>query len=223
MLDGCLTESNEYHTNYPYCLTPAGQGTMPCKYQVPYRQWAIVMSKAYKVVTKTIPTGERKGEKVYTVRPVSYGLLTTDEVAMQISTESTATPADVKAVLDRYAYYVKENLKKGYDVELLGFGTLTIRFIISHSVNDVKLATSKIVSSLLPSFRPSYTMHNGSRIYKLIPEKVSLVKYEEVDSEDKSAGETSNPDNTPSGGEDSGSDDLGGGSSDAGGSDSSFD
>ena len=149
------------------------------KYQVPYRRWAIVMSKAYKVVAKTIPTGERKGETVYTVSPVSYGLLTTDEVAKQISTECTATPADVKAVLDRYAYYVKENLKKGYDVELLGFGKLTIRFIISHSVDDSKLATGKIVDCLMPSFRPSYTMHNGTRIYNLLPEKVTLVKYGE--------------------------------------------
>ena len=154
-------------------------GHVPCKCQVPYRRWAIVMSKAYKVVAKTIPTGERKGETVYTVSPVSYGLLTTDEVAKQISTECTATPADVKAVLDRYAYYVKENLKKGYDVELLGFGKLTIRFIISHSVDDSKLATGKIVDCLMPSFRPSYTMHNGTRIYNLIPEKVSLVKYGE--------------------------------------------
>ena len=137
------------------------------------------MSKAYKVVDKTIPTGDRKGETVYTVSPVSYGLLTTDEVAKQISTECTATPADVKAVLDRYAYYVKEHLKKGYDVELLGFGTLTIRFMISHSVDDVKMATGKIIDSLPPAFRPSHTMHNGTRIYNLIPEKVALVKYGE--------------------------------------------
>ena len=140
------------------------------------------MSKAYKVVANTIPTGASKGETVYTVSPVSYGLLTTDEVAKQISTECTATPADVKAVLDRYAYYVKENLKKGYDVELLGFGKLTIRFIISHSVDDSKQATGKIVECLMPSFRPSYTMHNGTRIYNLLPETVTLVKYGENDS-----------------------------------------
>ena len=199
-------------------------GHVPCKYQVPYRRWAIDMSKAYKVVAKTIPTGDRKGETVYTVSPVSYGLLSTDEVAKQISTECTATPADVKAVLDRYAYYVKENLKKGYDVELLGFGTLTIRFMISHSVDDMKMATGKIVDSLMPAFRPSYTMHNGTRIYNLLPEKVTLVKYGEgvsadesgntTPSEGGSAGNTpedpTDPDNTPTGGEDSGTDTGGG-------------
>ena len=154
------------------------------------------MSKAYKVVAKTIPTGDRKGETVYTVSPVSYGLLTTEEVAKQISTECTATPADVKAVLDRYAYYVKENLKKGYDVELLGFGTLTIRFMISHSVDDMKMATGKIVDCLMPAFRPSYKMYNGTRIYNLIPEKVTLVKYGE-DVTDGSTTEPSDPGTEP--------------------------
>ena len=74
-----------------------------------------IMSKSYKVSKKTMNMGEKKGQTVYSVRPYSYGTLTTEEVATQIAVESTATPADVKAVLDRYAYYVKENLKKGYD------------------------------------------------------------------------------------------------------------
>ena len=153
------------------------------------------MSKAYKIITKTIPVGERKGEMVYTVSPVSYGLLTTEEVAKQISTESTATPADVKAVLDRYAHYVKENLKKGYDVELLGFGTLTVRFMIAHSVDDPKMANAKLVSSLLPAFRPSYTMHNGTRIYSLLPDKVTLVKYGDNNSGESTSSDPSEGDN----------------------------
>ena len=172
------------------------------------------MSKAYKVIAKTIPVGERKGETVYTVRPVSYGTLTTDEVAMQISTESTATPADVKAVLDRYAYYVKENLKKGYDVELLGFGTLAVRFINSHSVSDPKQATAKLVSSLLPTFRPSYTMLKGTRIYNLLPQKVTLVKFGEESGGSENSG---TPDNTPTTGGDSGSDNMGGSDNTGGG------
>ena len=69
------------------------------------------MSKSYKVAKKTINMGEKKGQTLFSVRPYSYGTLTTEEVANQIAVESTATPADVKAVLDRYAYYVKENLK----------------------------------------------------------------------------------------------------------------
>ena len=134
------------------------------------------MSKSYKVAKKTINMGDKKGQTVYSVRPYSYGTLTTEEVANQIAVESTATPADVKAVLDRYAYYVKENLRKGYDIELLGFGTLTLRFLISHSVTAIEQANAKMVKCLMPAFRPSYNIYNGTRVYDLIPEKVSLVK-----------------------------------------------
>lgn len=181
------------------------------------------MSKAYKVIAKTIPVGERKGETVYTVSPVSYGLLSTEEVAKQISTESTATPADVKAVLDRYAYYVKENLKKGYDVELLGFGVLTIRFLISHSVDDAKLANGKLVNCLLPAFRPSYTIYNGTRIYNLIPEKVTLVKYgDKSESDDKTDSDNTEADsgsNNTGGSDNTGGNDNTGGGSDTEGED----
>ena len=176
------------------------------------------MSKAYKTVAKIIPMGDRKGEKVYTIRPVSYGLLNTAEVAKQISAESTATPADVLAVLDRYAYYVKENLRKGYDVELLGFGTLSIRFVIAHAVSDIKLANSRLVNSMIPQFRPAYTILNGKRIYNLMPDKISLVAYDSLVENDNTLtgangtptqpdgtstepdGTPTEPDNTPSGG-----------------------
>ena len=60
------------------------------------------MSKSYKVLKTVVHMGPKNGKTLYSVRPYSYGTLTTDEVAKQISMESTATPADVKAVLDRY-------------------------------------------------------------------------------------------------------------------------
>ena len=92
------------------------------------------MSKAYKVVKKTVKFDKANPKTVYTVTPVSYGILTTDDVAKQIAAESSLTPGDVKNVLDRYAYYVKENLKKGYSIQLLGFGVLNIRFIKGKTV-----------------------------------------------------------------------------------------
>lgn len=154
------------------------------------------MSKYYKVFSRTLTMGTRKGETVYSVRPVSNGTLTTDQVAKQISTESTATTADVKAVLDRYAYYVMDNLAKGYNIELLGFGTLYLRFITNKSVTDPKKAKSNLVKNIVPAFRPSFTVdRNGKRTYDLIPERISLVKYGEKDSEDGSAedGDTTTP------------------------------
>ncbi len=154
------------------------------------------MSKYYKVFSRTLTMGTRKGETVYSVRPVSNGTLTTDEVAKQISTESTATTADVKAVLDRYAYYVMENLAKGYNIELLGFGTLYLRFITTKSVTDPKKAKSNLVKNIVPAFRPSFTVdRNGKRTYDLIPNRISLVKYGEDDKENGSTdnGEPTTP------------------------------
>lgn len=170
------------------------------------------MSKSYAVFGKLLTMGERKGETVYSVRPVSYGTLTTDEVAKQISNESTATPADVKAVLDRYAYYVIDNLKKGYSIELLGFGTLYLRFITDKAVTDKKKANANLVKALIPGFRPSFTVDkSGKRTYDLIPERITLVKYnpkgedtEDGEDDNKTSGDggttPSGGGNTPSGG-----------------------
>ena len=186
------------------------------------------MSKYYKVFSRTLTMGKREGETVYSVRPVSNGTLTTGQVAKQISTESTATTADVKAVLDRYAYYVMDNLAKGYNIESLGFGTLYLRFITNKSVIDPKKAKSNLVKSIVPAFRPSFTVdRNGKRTYDLIPNHISLVKYGEDSTSDGTGddgdeGNNSTP--TPSdkgdstgGGSDSGNTDTGDSGCGAGG------
>lgn len=172
------------------------------------------MSKYYSVFSRTLTMGTRKGETVYSVRPVSNGTLTTDKVAKQISTESTATTADVKAVLDRYAYYVMDNLAKGYNIELLGFGTLYLRFITNKSVTDPKKAKSNLVKSIVPAFRPSFTVdRNGKRTYDLIPNRITLVKYGEEEKEGATDGSTTDPDTKPS---DKGDNTQGGGSENSG-------
>lgn len=177
------------------------------------------MSKYYKVFSRTLTMGKREGETVYSVRPISNGTLTTEQVAKQISTESTATTADVKAVLDRYAYYVMDNLDKGYNIELLGFGTLYLRFITNKSVTDPKKAKSNLVKSIVPAFRPSFTVdRNGKRTYDLIPNRISLVKYGEDSTSDGTGDEGNNSTPTPNpsdkgdstgGGSDSGNTDTG--------------
>ena len=185
------------------------------------------MSKSYKVLKTVVHMGPKKGKTLYSVRPYSYGTLTTEEVAKQISMESTATPADVKAVLDRYAYYVKENLKKGYDIELFGFGKLYLRFLTGKAVEKEKDATAKLVKSILPAFRPSYyLLKNGSRVYNLIPDSIELVKYGD-EKKDKTTGGTTDEEKKPTtgdstnGGENTGGENTGGenagGSENAGG------
>ena len=83
----------------------------------------------------------------------------------------------MKNVLDRYAYYVKENLKKGYSIQLLGFGNLTIRFITTGTAKTEKEANAKLIQGLVPSFTPSFKIINSKRIYDLLPDKITLVKY----------------------------------------------
>ena len=135
------------------------------------------MPKAYKVTKRTVMFDKENPRDVYTVLPVTYGTLTTDDVAQQIAAESSATPGDVKNVLDRYAYYVKENLKKGYAIQLLGFGVLNIRFLKGKAVDSVEKANASLIRGLVPGFSPSFTVVNGSRKYDLLPDKIQLVKY----------------------------------------------
>lgn len=175
-----------------------------------------IMSKSYKVSKKTMNMGPKKGKTVYSVRPYSYGTLTTKDIANQIAMESTATPADVMAVLDRYTYYVKENLKKGYDIELFGFGKLYLRFLTGKAVEKEKDATAKLVKSILPAFRPSYyLLKNGSRVYNLIPDSIELVKYGD-EKKDKPTGGTTDGEKKPTtgdstnGGENAGGENTGG-------------
>ena len=135
------------------------------------------MSKAYRVSKRTVMFDKQNPKTVYSVSPVNYGTLSTEDVANQIAAESSATPGDVKNVLDRYAYFVKENLKKGYQIQLLGFGYLSIRFITTGTAKTEKEATSKLIQSLVPDFLPSFKIINGKRIYDLLPDKITLVKY----------------------------------------------
>ena len=165
------------------------------------------MSKAYKVTKRTVMFDKENPKTVYSVSPVSYGVLTTEDVANQIAAESSATPGDVKNVLDRYAYYVKENLKKGYNIQLLGFGNLSIRFITSGTAKTEKEANAKLIQGLVPAFNPSFKIINGRRIYDLLTDKVTLVKYNGTIPEDSkidTSTDSSDPSDNPSGG--SGSD-----------------
>ena len=181
------------------------------------------MSKAYKVTKRTVMFDKSNPKTVYSVSPVNYGTLTTDDVANQIAAESSATPGDVKNVLDRFAYYVKENIKKGYQIQLLGFGYLSIRFITTGTAKAEKDATAKLIQSLVPSFSPSFKVINGKRIYDLMPDKITLVKYtgsipadSVVDTTDPGSGSTA-PGSGSGSSSGSGSDNTDPGSSEDGG------
>ena len=178
------------------------------------------MPKAYKVTKRTVMFDKENPKTVYSVSPVSYGILTSEDVANQIAAESSATPGDVKNVLDRYAYYVKENLKKGYSIQLLGFGNLNLRFITSGTAKTEKEATAKLIQSLVPNFLPSFKIVNGKRIYDLMPDKITLVKWNGTIPEDSTVtpggSDTTDPGSDPGSGSDT-TDPGSGSGSDTGG------
>ena len=183
------------------------------------------MPKAYKVTKRTVMFDKENPKTVYSVSPVSYGILTSEDVANQIAAESSATPGDVKNVLDRYAYYVKENLKKGYSIQLLGFGNLTIRFITTGTAKTEKEANAKLIQGLVPSFTPSFKIINGKRIYDLLPDKITLVKYNGTIPEESTVtpggSDTTDPGTDPGSGSDT--TDPGSGSGSGSGSDTGSD
>ena len=180
------------------------------------------MPKAYKVTKRTVMFDKENPKTVYSVSPVSYGILTSEDVANQIAAESSATPGDVKNVLDRYAYYVKENLKKGYQIQLLGFGYLSLRFITSGTAKTEKEANAKLIQGLVPSFTPSFKIINSKRIYDLLPDKITLVKYNGTIPEDSTVtpggSDTTDPGTDPGSGSDT-TDPGSGSGSDTGGED----
>ena len=49
------------------------------------------MSKAYRVTKRTVMFDKQNPKTVYSVSPVNYGTLTTDDVANQIAAESSAS------------------------------------------------------------------------------------------------------------------------------------
>ena len=109
------------------------------------------MPKAYKVTRHKIKFDKNNIHDVFSVKPVNYGTLTTSQAADQIANESSLTPGDVLNVLNRYSHYVKQNLQKGYAIELLGFGKLDIKFIKT-TTPDEKKATSALVKGMMPNF-----------------------------------------------------------------------
>lgn len=142
-----------------------------------------------------INIGTREGDIVYTPQLVTYGRKTTADAARQITEESSFTEGDVIGVLNRYKRYVIERLKDGYQVELLGFGTIYNKALRDKGVDSEKEVTSKLIKRLVPGFRPGFNVVNGNRIYTLMPDKIALVKADGTGLNDD--GTTDDPTETP--------------------------
>ena len=133
------------------------------------------MPQAYFVRKFRVPKSDPLQE-VYKPMPYYYGTLTTDDAAKQIAEESSLTKGDVLNVLDRYQFYVSQNLQKGYKIELLGFGTLCNKFVTSKGVNTPEEVKAKMITRVVPGFTPAFTIVNGTRRYSLLGEKTTLTR-----------------------------------------------
>lgn len=120
--------------------------------------------------------GPRKGETVYSAQPYYYGVITTKQMAAQIAEESALTQADVVAVIDRLVHYCKTHTILGYKIHIDGLGTLFNELITIGTVSSAEEVTAKLVKAVRPSFKPEYTLVNGTYRYSLLPEKNELVK-----------------------------------------------
>lgn len=133
------------------------------------------MPQAFLARKYLIP-GEEPRTEVYKPAPYYYGTLTTNDAAEQIAEESSLTKGDVLNVLDRYQRYVIVNLQKGYKIELLGFGTISNRFVTAKGVATPEEVKATLIKAVIPGFTPAFTKVNGSRRYSLLGERTALVK-----------------------------------------------
>ena len=120
--------------------------------------------------------GPRKGETVYCAQAYYYGVIGTQDVAEQIAEESSLTAADVKAVIDRLAYFCRRNMALGYKIEVEGLGVFLNELLTDGSVDTPEEVDVRLVRKVRPAFKPAYTMVNGSTRYSLLPEKTELVR-----------------------------------------------
>ena len=133
------------------------------------------MPQAFLARKFRVPNSEPQRE-VYKPVPYYYGTLSTEDAAGQIAEESSLTKGDVLNVLDRYRYYVSQNLQKGYKIELLGFGTLYNRFVTAKGVETSDEVKAGLIRKIIPGFSPSFTLVNGIRRYSLLTEKTTLTR-----------------------------------------------
>ena len=101
----------------------------------------------------------------------------------------------------------------------MSFDNLTIRFISADTAKTEKEANAKLIQGLVPSFTPSFKIINSKRIYDLLPDKITLVKYNGTIPAD-SVVDTTDPGAGSGADTDSGTTDPGAGSGSDSGSDS---
>lgn len=91
----------------------------------------------------------------YAVTTVSYGNLTLDQLADQMSTASTFTPGDIKGIIENLTRMIADRLKEGYTVTIDGIGTFSVTGQLSKEVTDPTKVRAESVLMKGVGFKPS--------------------------------------------------------------------
>lgn len=107
---------------------------------------------SYVKVKRTITTGDNPGTK-YLARIWREKMVEYDEVCEQISLQSTASKADVKAVLQALIEVMKFNLLRGASIRLDGFGIFQPA-LTAEAQDTLEAVTPETIRKAYINFRP---------------------------------------------------------------------
>lgn len=134
----------------------------------------------YCVVAKINPANHESGEKKYYAVVQSKGQTGIDEIAERISASTTATRADVLAVLAALEEQVIDNLESGQTVKLGDIGSFRLSVGGEGSTTEDTYDTS-LIERVKVVFTPSSRMKAGLNSLKYT--KVPIKNPKETDDE----------------------------------------
>ncbi|MEM9328131.1 MAG: HU family DNA-binding protein [Bacteroidota bacterium] len=112
------------------------------------------MSIPSKVMSKIDPGSEDGPKKMYYMQATSRSMIDQHELAQEISSFCTASPADVMLILESLSSTIPRMLMDGYSVSLGDLGIFSAH-LSSRGHKDPKKVTSKFLKKVTVAFRPS--------------------------------------------------------------------
>ena len=134
------------------------------------------MAQPYYAKKNELRIGPKKGQTVYSLRALYYGVISTKQVADQIAEESSLTSADVMGVINRLVYFCQGHMALGYKIKLDGLGVFYNQLLTKNTVKTADEVNARLIRSIRPAFKPEYTIVNGAFRYALMPERTEVVK-----------------------------------------------
>lgn len=114
------------------------------------------------------PTIESKNEKNYHPRAVTFGKVTTEQLAQEIQYESSLTRADVKAVLTSLADKLAKHLADGRKIHLEGIGYLNVSLQCKKDIHNAEEMKHAPVAFKAVNFRADEALKKKLRCAKMV-------------------------------------------------------